>query len=219
MKLKEKVITVFKPLAFIVFFMLPLILANNYVKLYQENLVMRLSFQGNRHLQEQDITKRVDDRPRVERMIKEHGLLLYDWKFTELGYPVPNPENCYVSNEKGSRFLDNTTDFHTGTDVVSKYDLRVIAMHDGKVIRCEEHPKYGLYIDIWNGEFVTRYAHLSKFQVKKGDKVKKGQWIGVIGNTGNAFRNGIHLHFEIFWNGVNTNPFPGTTYGKKLIAM
>lgn len=55
-----------------------------------------------------------------------------------------------------------------------------------------------------NGSLATRYAHLSKILVKVGQYVKEGDIIGYTGDTGNTF--GAHLHFEVIYNGVRTNP-------------
>jgi murein DD-endopeptidase MepM/ murein hydrolase activator NlpD len=53
--------------------------------------------------------------------------------------------------------------------------------------------------------YLTRYGHLSSFNVEVGDSVKKGQIIGRVGSTGNS--TGPHLHFEIIRNGTHRNPF------------
>jgi len=64
---------------------------------------------------------------------------------------------------------------------------------------------YGLHIDINHGDgWVTRYAHLSSFNVKAGDYVQQGQLIGRMGSTGRS--TGPHLHFEIRYNGKPQNP-------------
>ena len=68
---------------------------------------------------------------------------------------------------------------------------------------------YGNRVDISHASYkgkalLTRYAHLSSFCVKVGQKVKEGQLIGYSGDTGNCY--GAHLHFEVRWKGQRTNP-------------
>lgn len=78
---------------------------------------------------------------------------------------------------------------------------------DGGIVVSAEKLKFAygwnLLIDHGNG-FVTRYAHLSGFEVSGGDKVSKGQVIGYVGLTGRT--TGSHLHFEVIKNGVFANP-------------
>jgi murein DD-endopeptidase MepM/ murein hydrolase activator NlpD len=61
-----------------------------------------------------------------------------------------------------------------------------------------------ILINHGNG-FLTRYGHLSAFNVEVGDSVKKGQIIGRVGSTGNS--TGPHLHFEVIRNSIHMNPF------------
>ncbi|MGE5678413.1 MAG: M23 family metallopeptidase, partial [Pseudomonadota bacterium] len=64
---------------------------------------------------------------------------------------------------------------------------------------------YGKLIKIdHGGNFISYYGHLSKYNVKVGQKVYKGQKIGAVGSTGNS--TGPHLHFEIRKSGVPQNP-------------
>ncbi len=67
---------------------------------------------------------------------------------------------------------------------------------------------YGNYVDIKHDDgFLTRYAHLSQVDVKKGDRVVVGQKIGYMGESGNTY--GKHLHFEVRRpDGYSTNPTP-----------
>lgn len=94
---------------------------------------------------------------------------------------------------------------HNGIDIAAKYGTDVKAADGGAVIWVGYEGGLGKLIKIDHGaNYVTYYGHLSKYSVKKGDKVYKGQKIGEVGNTGNS--TGPHLHFEIRKNGVPQNP-------------
>lgn len=80
---------------------------------------------------------------------------------------------------------------------------------DGKTKSTKSMQSYGNMVEIthedYNGKaLVTRYAHLSRINVKRGDSVNYGTVIGCSGETGNAY--GAHLHLEVIWNGRRTNP-------------
>lgn len=99
--------------------------------------------------------------------------------------------------------------FHPGIDIVSLEDQhdRIVATQDGVVVHASNiNNGYGIYVDIkHNNNLVTRYAHLSKANVKLGDFVKKGDVIGEQGATGRA--QGPHLHYEIIYNNKAINPY------------
>ena len=121
-------------------------------------------------------------------------------------YKSPMNEPVWVSSPVGPRNLKITSEtFHRGDDLVGiskKTEIKAAA--DGIVVEhwpapdgyYKGHPVYGGYIVLQhdNGTY-TVYAHMSRTNVRTGDKVKQGQKIGVIGDTGIA--TGIHLHFEI----------------------
>ncbi len=95
---------------------------------------------------------------------------------------------------------------HTGLDIGAPMKTRVVAADSGYVTYkgCVP-PGYGCSIMINHGNgYVTRYGHLSAFNVDAGDSVKKGQVIGYVGSTGHS--TGPHLHFEIILNGGFRNP-------------
>jgi murein DD-endopeptidase MepM/ murein hydrolase activator NlpD len=94
---------------------------------------------------------------------------------------------------------------HEGLDFVADTGSRVAASAGGVVSTAEYHQQYGNLIEIDHGnEFSSRYAHLSKIDVKPGQIVKRGQVIGSSGNTGRS--TGPHLHFEVRFKGVAQNP-------------
>lgn len=86
--------------------------------------------------------------------------------------------------------------FHGGDDYRGDRGVPVMAAGDGVIAFCGRRGGYGNVIDVDHGNgLVTRYAHLSKIGIHKGDKVAAGQTIGKLGSTGRT--TGPHLHFEV----------------------
>ena len=96
--------------------------------------------------------------------------------------------------------------FHRGMVFASAIGTEVFVTGDGVVEKVEQnHWGYGNLITVNHGYgYKTQYAHLSKFAVKVGQKVKRGQVIGYVGNTGKS--TGSHLHYEVLKNGEPTDP-------------
>ena len=89
---------------------------------------------------------------------------------------------------------------HGGSDLAIPLGTTIVTVYDGVVVESAYEDRAGNYIKISHTEgplagYTTIYMHLSKSSVKKGDKVKKSQTIGLSGNTGGS--TGPHLHFEI----------------------
>lgn len=99
-----------------------------------------------------------------------------------------------------------TQRFHAGIDFTAPRGVEVYATADGVVEAVTtEIWGYGQHIIINHGNgFETLYGHLSKFKVKRGQKVTRGQLIGLIGSTGKS--TGPHLHYEVHKNGEKLNP-------------
>ena len=94
---------------------------------------------------------------------------------------------------------------HEGIDFVADTGTGVVAAAGGVVATAEFHPQYGNLIEIDHGnDFSSRYAHLSKPDVKVGQIVRRGAPIGASGNTGRS--TGPHLHFEVRYRDVAQNP-------------
>ncbi len=94
---------------------------------------------------------------------------------------------------------------HEGIDFVTESGSKVIASAGGVVMTAEYHPQYGNMIEIDHGnDFSSRYAHLSKVDVKLGQIVKREQHLGLSGNSGRT--TGPHLHFEVRFKGIPQNP-------------
>jgi len=111
------------------------------------------------------------------------------------------PTRGTITSRFGYRWGRN----HDGLDIAAPVGTAVKAADGGEVIFAGTSGGYGKLIKIDHGAgFVTYYGHLSKINVKVGEKVYKGQVIGAVGNTGNS--TGPHLHFEIRKNGNPVNP-------------
>jgi len=95
---------------------------------------------------------------------------------------------------------------HYGMDFSAKTGTPVYATGDGIVKRADNRSSgYGRHIRIDHGfGYVSLYAHLSKYNVKRGQKVKRGEIIGYVGNTGRSVAP--HLHYEIFKDKNKINP-------------
>lgn len=95
--------------------------------------------------------------------------------------------------------------FHNGVDIANSIGTPVDAAMDGRVIVIGTDRTYGRYILVDNGGgYRTLYAHLSAWTVRRGMRVRSGQEIGRIGDTG--LSTGPHLHFSIFKDFVPVNP-------------
>ena len=97
---------------------------------------------------------------------------------------------------------------HRGIDYGCPSFTPVLASADGTVTTVGNlEVGYGKYIKIFHDDqYETLYAHLSRIDVKYGQKVKRGGQIGVSGNSGNS--TGPHLHFEVRKNGIPVDPKP-----------
>jgi murein DD-endopeptidase MepM/ murein hydrolase activator NlpD len=96
--------------------------------------------------------------------------------------------------------------FHNGIDLANSIGTPVMATMSGKVSMLGFNPNFGRYIILSHPEgFQTLYGHLDSFLVRKGQRVKQGELIGLMGNSG--YSTGSHLHFSIFNRGEPVDPF------------
>lgn len=106
---------------------------------------------------------------------------------------------------------------HNGTDFATPMRTPVVSAGDGVVSRVIRHRYAGLYIEIQHGrKYRTRYLHLNKAYVKKGQKVSRGQKIALSGNSGRS--TGAHLHYEFHINKRPVNAMKAPIPEVKTIA-
>lgn len=121
--------------------------------------------------------------------------------------PAIRPSKGWVSSKFGYRISPFTglREFHKGLDLADKNGTPIIATADGIVSFAGSKGFLGKVIKIDHGHgMVTLYGHAKKVLKKRGDAVKRGDTIALMGNTGRS--TGPHLHYEIFFNGIPVNP-------------
>jgi murein DD-endopeptidase MepM/ murein hydrolase activator NlpD len=125
------------------------------------------------------------------------------------------PAHGWLSSGMGARRdpVTGGADFHPGLDIVGDRGEPVYATASGRIVHAGYQGAYGNLIVIDHGfGLETRYGHLSKFNVKPGSRVKRGDVIGSVGATGRA--TGNHLHYEVHANGRLLNPLQLLTQQK-----
>ncbi len=149
----------------------------------------------------------VEEAQRNERSLSELHRYFEDQKSLLASTPSIWPARGWVTSDFGTRLDPYTADrvMHKGLDIANSVGAPVVAPSDGVVVFAGTEGGYGKVIVIDHGYGVkTRYAHLAELVVKLGEKVKRGQRIAAIGNTGRS--TGPHLHYEVRVNGIPENP-------------
>ncbi|MCE5348089.1 MAG: M23 family metallopeptidase [Bacteroidales bacterium] len=122
--------------------------------------------------------------------------------------PVSNTDLTRTASGFGLRIhpIYKITKFHAGMDFTAPAGTDVYATGNGIISTVESSKRgYGNYIVIDHGfGYSTVYAHLDRANVRKGQKVQRGDIIGFVGNTGTSVAN--HLHYEVKLNGENVDP-------------
>ncbi len=123
--------------------------------------------------------------------------------------PISKKDLKFIGSFFGYRIhpIYKVKKFHEGLDFVASTGARVYATGDGVVTHAARNiaDGYGNKIIIDHGfGYKTVYAHLSGYKVREGQKVKRGDLIGFVGNTG--LSSGPHLHYEVVRNNVQVNP-------------
>jgi murein DD-endopeptidase MepM/ murein hydrolase activator NlpD len=130
-----------------------------------------------------------------------------------LGAPVPG----VITSKFGKRIdpINGKKAYHRGVDIRGQMGSDVKATADGTVIIKSYDKRNGRYIVLDHGNgFRTKYDHLKKSLVQKGDSVGRGQVIGLLGNSGRS--TGPHVHYEIQYEDKIVNPIRFVRFAKYL---
>lgn len=121
--------------------------------------------------------------------------------------PIVLKKGVYISSGYGYRVhpITKRWGMHRGVDVAAPVGTRVYAIADGQVTMARRNGSAGNEIRIKHANGIeSRYFHMHNRTVKVGDKVRAGQLIGTVGDTGRV--TGPHLHFELRIGGKSVNP-------------
>ncbi len=126
-----------------------------------------------------------------------------------LAYPIRAPGKNHIQSFWGAD-RDAGARRHEGIDIFAKRLTPVVAAADGRVTRVNQNNLGGkvVWLRPENKNFTLYYAHLDSQLVTDGQKVKIGDTLGLMGNTGNARTTAPHLHFGIYASGGAIDPFP-----------
>ncbi len=117
------------------------------------------------------------------------------------------PLNSFITSDFGKARVYNDTlkGYHSGTDFRAKVGTPIHASNDGTIVLAKDRFYAGGTVIIDHGQGVyTCYYHMSDFDVKKNQKIKKGELLGLSGATGRV--TGPHLHFSVRVGGVQVDP-------------
>ncbi len=121
----------------------------------------------------------------------------------------PAPGTYRISSSFGRRTdpVSGRSAYHEGVDFACHVGNPVYATADGTVVKVQmARFGYGNNVVIDHGfGYRTRYAHMDEIDVKPGDVVKRGKYIGTSGNSGKS--TGPHLHYEVLYRGAHVNPY------------
>lgn len=129
-----------------------------------------------------------------------------EWDTRPTIMPVKTDE-FWISSGFGWRKSPFTglREFHRGLDISAKRGTPIIAPADGQVTSIGKDLHLGKFIKIKHHDrFTTLYGHLLQYKVKRGQKIKRGDIIGLMGNTGMS--TGYHLHYEVRKDKMSVNP-------------
>ncbi len=133
-----------------------------------------------------------------------------------LSAPMRQPVQGIISSSFGVRThpITQKPDFHTGVDFAAPLHTPIGAAWPGVVIETGESQIYGKFVTLDHGGYQTRYCHCNAVAVQVGMRLRQGETLAFVGNTGVS--TGPHLHFELIINGKAANPLAECTRWQTL---
>ncbi len=125
----------------------------------------------------------------------------------QLPLTAPLAEDFRITSTFGPRRdpVNGRSAVHEGLDLVAKYKSPIVVTAPGKVVYAGWRGRYGRMVEIDHGMGIrTRYAHLAKITARKGQRVDRGDEVGLLGNSGRS--TGAHLHYEVLVDGEPQDP-------------
>jgi murein DD-endopeptidase MepM/ murein hydrolase activator NlpD len=155
----------------------------------------------------QSISKLNEDATEREQSFNELLKYLREQKSLLAATPSIWPVKGWVTSEFGSREnpFASGVEFHKGLDIATRMGREIVAPADGLIVEVSSRSDDGNMVRIDHGYgLASSYAHLQKPAVKEGMRVKRGDLIGYVGDTGRS--TGSHLHYAVYVNNVPVNP-------------
>ncbi len=143
----------------------------------------------------------------LEQTLQDQYELLADKKAFLTALPVRKPVIGYYTSGFGIRKAPygGRVKMHEGLDIANRPGTPIRSPAEGTIVHAEPRAGYGQVVVVDHGYGIeTWYGHTSRILVKKGEHVKRGQSIALVGNTGRS--TGPHLHYEVRINGTPVDP-------------
>ena len=143
----------------------------------------------------------------MEKSFTELLKFLREQKSLLAATPSIWPVKGWVTSGFGSRRspFASGVEFHGGMDIATRMGKEVISPADGFVVEVTTQAADGNIIRVDHGHgIMTTYSHLSKFAIKQGSRVKRGDVLGYVGTSGRS--TGYHLHYAVYVNKIAVNP-------------
>ncbi len=175
-----------------------------------------------------NIIQIIDNGINYEFSVKKDGKIILDYGKKLISLPEKalsalniKEDNKYIPPIEGAiykpfgevKYLDGTSTFNNGVDIIPKEDREPVSIDKGVVIKVEDRNTKGYFVTIEHENMTTVYGYLTKVYVEKGEKIDEGTKIGSLGTNKDGNK---YLHFEIWVDGSSVNPSSYVKFMKKL---